>query len=157
MKRVLRETWHQLTEEGRSQFLVQSRFLLSMLDIAGYNVSSATDRDTPYVFSADVLDLLSKLEHDRWSRERIDEGWRFGKRDAENRRTPYLLPWEDMPEEVRNYDREVARNLPELLSKTGYTITSMYKEPDRGSFFTLAHQGVERASNPLRGSPSAHS
>jgi len=157
MKRVLRENWHQLTEEGRSQFLVQSRFLLSMLDIAGYNVSGATERDTLYVFSADVLDLLSKLEHDRWSRERIDEGWRFGKRDAENRRTPYLLPWEDMPEEVRNYDREVVRNLPELLSKTGYTITSMYKEPDRGSLFTLANQGVERASNPLRGSPSAHS
>lgn len=156
MKRGERQNWHQLAEDAREQFLVQSQFLLSMLHIAGYNVANANDDDKPHAFSPDVLDLLARLEHDRWSRERIDAGWRFAERtDVQNRRTPYLLPWSGMQEQIRQYDREAVRRLPDLLLKTGYAITSLYTEPERKSLFQLANQGSERTGAPLRGSPSA--
>jgi len=138
-----RQNWHQLGEEIRTQIMVQSRFLLSMLHIAGYNMTSATDQDVPHVFSAGLLDLLARLEHDRWSREKIDAGWRYApRREPQDRIHECLIPWDEMPDDLRQYDRQYVQNLPELLFKTGYAITSVYKDPDRRSLFALANREV---------------
>jgi hypothetical protein len=138
------ENWHQLDSETKHQLLAQSRLLLNMLHVAGFNVSRAEDTDAAIVFGSDMLDLLARMEHDRWCRERIDNGWRPGpKRDIEKKLHPMLVPWTDMPDEMKQYDREAVRHLPKLLLKSGYAISSIYEHPDRGTLFQFTNNRMD--------------
>jgi hypothetical protein len=51
--------------------------------------------------------------------ERRKAGWRPGPRDVLGRTTPYLVPWEQLSEEVRDKDRLFIRGLPRLLASVG--------------------------------------
>ncbi|PZF97392.1 RyR domain-containing protein [Micromonospora deserti] len=69
----------------------------------------------------DRIDELARLEHDRWCRERRGEGWLFGEpRDDARRRHPALRPWDELPEDVREKNRDEIRALPDVLSDAGF-------------------------------------
>jgi hypothetical protein len=136
--------WHQLESAVKQQLVTQSQLLLSMLHVAGFNVDRAQDTDAPLVFGNDTLDLLARMEHDRWCRERIDNGWRHGpKRDNEKQIHPMLVPWPSMPAEMKQYDREAVCHLPELLLKSGYAISSIYEYPERKTLFQFANNRMD--------------
>ncbi len=136
--------WHQLDSVVKHQLVTQSRLLLSMLHVAGFSVSRAEDADAAIVFGNDILDLLARMEHDRWCRERIENGWRHGhRRNNEKRIHPMLVPWTDMPDEMKQYDREAVRHLPELLLKSGYAISSIYEHPDRKTLSQFANNRMD--------------
>ncbi|MBF0260184.1 MAG: hypothetical protein HQK62_15385 [Desulfamplus sp.] len=53
------------------------------------------------------LELLARLEHDRWSAEKFVEGWVFAdKKDEVRKLSPYLTSYENLTEEIKGYDRE---------------------------------------------------
>lgn len=53
------------------------------------------------------LELLSQIEHDRWSAEKIAEGWSFAESKNESKKhSPYIQPYEQLTEEIKGYDRE---------------------------------------------------
>jgi len=136
--------WFQLDSGVKHQLLTQSRLLLSMLHVAGFNVNRAEDADPAIVFGRDILDLLARMEHDRWCRERVDDGWRHGsQRDNDKRIHPMLVPWTDMPDDMKEYDRDSVRHLPEFLLKSGYAISSIYEHPDRGTVFQFANNRMD--------------
>lgn len=71
----------------------------------------------------DELEQLARLEHDRWWKERRDAGWRYGSEKSVERRTsPYLVPWEELPDDMKDYDRETIRIMPNVLAKADYEI-----------------------------------
>ena len=46
-----------------------------------------------FAFLPAEVELLAEMEHQRWSRERVSQGWTPGpERDDTARRTPYLVP-----------------------------------------------------------------
>jgi RyR domain len=59
------------------------------------------------------LERLAELEHDRWSAERRMDGWRTGprtqKQDRAKRLHPDLIPYGDLPDGTREYDRVMVR------------------------------------------------
>jgi len=59
------------------------------------------------------------MEHARWNAERFLAGWTLGPKDAENKVSPYLVPWEELPTEIKKYDFDAAHNIPVLLSMIG--------------------------------------
>ena len=64
--------------------------------------------------------MLAKLEHDRWEAERRADGWVYGPtRDAASKRSPYLVPWEELSEDVRDLDRDAVGAIPRLLDDAG--------------------------------------
>ena len=68
-------------------------------------------------FTADEVEDLAKKEHRRWVAERRDAGWTPGpERDVANKVTPYLVGWNDLTEEIRDYDRVLVRKIPEILA-----------------------------------------
>jgi voltage-gated potassium channel Kch len=77
-------------------------------------------------FTPDEVEVLARMEHDRWTAERILAGWTPGPKDEEHKTTPYLVPWEDLSEEIRGYDREPVRSIPKLLAGIGKKI---YRHP----------------------------
>jgi len=70
-------------------------------------------------FPDDEVEVMARMEHDRWVRERRRGGWRAGPRDEAARTTPWLVEWEELPEDIREYDRMFVRRLPSLLSRVG--------------------------------------
>lgn len=65
------------------------------------------------------LEFLSRIEHDRWSGEKIAEGWRRAEtKDATRKLSPYLVPYDSLSEEVKKYDREqVVEQLNQILKQ----------------------------------------
>jgi hypothetical protein len=71
----------------------------------------------------DRIEELARLEHDRWCRERRGDGWTYGDpRDDVQRRHPALRPWEELPSDVQEQNREGIRALPDVLSDSGFEL-----------------------------------
>ena len=62
---------------------------------------------------------LSELEHGRFTAERVLSGWTSGVRNPARFVTPYLLPWTQLSDEVKEYDSEVMRDVPVVLARHG--------------------------------------
>ena len=63
------------------------------------------------------IELLSKLEHNRWSGEKFSEGWVFGKETNKSQKiSSFLIPYEDLSDSIKQYDREqVIQQLENLI------------------------------------------
>ncbi len=74
----------------------------------------------------ELLALTEKIAenvHDVWAAGRIAEGWVFGeKKDAEMKTTPLLIPYDELPESEKNYDRNTAFETLKFIVKMGYHI-----------------------------------
>ncbi len=67
-------------------------------------------------FEKDEVEVLAKMEHRRWMAERFLAGWTLGPKNVEKRVSPYLVEWEDLPNEIQEYDRNFVRILPDVLA-----------------------------------------
>lgn len=72
----------------------------------------------------DLAEDISKNVHDVWAQNRLNEGWTYGeKRDDKLRQTPCLVPYEDLPEEEKAYDRNTALSTLKYIVSLGFQIT----------------------------------
>ena len=59
-----------------------------------------------------------------WAQGRIADGWRWGaNRDNDNKLHPDLIPYSDLTEETKQYDRDTANETLKAIIKFGYEIT----------------------------------
>ena len=71
----------------------------------------------------DLAELISKNVHEVWSEMRLKEGWIYGeKRNDDLRTNPCLVPYEELPEEEKAYDRNTALETLRLIIKLGYRL-----------------------------------
>lgn len=71
----------------------------------------------------ELTELLARNTHEVWARNRVQEGWTWGEvRDDEKKTTPCLVPYEDLPESEKVYDRSTAMQTLKLVLKLGYRI-----------------------------------
>ena len=77
--------------------------------------------------SADIVELsefLSKNTHEVWAEGRIRSGWVYGeKRDDASKQHPCLVPYEELNEEEKQFDRNTSIQTLKLILKLGYNIT----------------------------------
>jgi ryanodine receptor 2 len=70
-----------------------------------------------------LVDFLAKNTHETWANERIKRGWKFGdKRDDRRKEHPCLVPYEELPEPEKEYDRMVVREMLKTLLTLGFEI-----------------------------------
>ena len=67
--------------------------------------------DTSHIsLTSDLEELVERLaqnNHNHWARKRIDEGWHFGaKRDDGKKEHPDLVPYGQLSESEKEYDRK---------------------------------------------------
>lgn len=76
--------------------------------------------------SSELLELTEKLAentHDVWAASRINQGWKYGKqRNDEKKETPCLVPYGELPESEKDYDRNTALETLKHIIKLGYRI-----------------------------------
>lgn len=71
----------------------------------------------------ELVELLAANAHDVWSKKRIDDGWRYGAmRDDAAKTHPCLVPYADLPESEKDYDRVMVAEVIRASVALGYTI-----------------------------------
>ena len=79
--------------------------------------------DTPiFDFTREEIELLSEMEHRRWSADRFLSGWTLGPRDDIRKTRPNLVLWEQLDEDGREKNRQQVRALPAVLALKGFAI-----------------------------------
>ena len=74
-------------------------------------------------FSESETETLAKMEHARWNVERLLDGWKWGKtKDVAKKISPHLVPWNELPQDLKEWDRETVRKIPEFLAAVGIDI-----------------------------------
>ena len=70
-----------------------------------------------------LAEAISKNVHEVWAQNRMNEGWTYGPvRDDLKRQTPCLVPYEELPEEEKAYDRNTALSTLRLIVAQGFEI-----------------------------------
>lgn len=71
-----------------------------------------------------LIEEMAKNVHEVWAKNRMDEGWTYGpERDDAKRKHPCLVPYEELPEYERNYDRVTSQETLKLIMKLGFKIS----------------------------------
>jgi hypothetical protein len=71
-----------------------------------------------------LTEVLSKNAHEVWAQERIAQGWRHGHdRNDARKEHPCLVPYEELPESEKIFDRNTAMGTLKALLALGYHIT----------------------------------
>lgn len=71
-----------------------------------------------------LVEPMAKNVHEVWASSRISQGWTYGEqRNDEMKTHPCLIPYEDLSEEEKDYDRNTAINTLKFIMKSGYKIT----------------------------------
>jgi broad specificity phosphatase PhoE len=78
------------------------------------------------ILSEEVLALLERLaehNHDVWARRRIAEGWTYGpQRDDDRKQHPGLVPYGQLSESEKDYDRATCLETLKAILAAGYRI-----------------------------------
>ena len=70
-----------------------------------------------------LVEQMAKNVHEVWAQNRIEQGWTYGEeRDDALKHHPCLVPYEDLPEIEKAYDRDTALSTLKLISKLGFSI-----------------------------------
>ena len=104
--------------------LRQARSIAAKLDLMGWEICpEGSDGKVITEIPDEVVEILAIFEHDEWVRERLGYGWTFGEvKDNENKISPYLVPYKQLSEEIKDLDRDAVRNIPTLLSMINMAI-----------------------------------
>ena len=70
-----------------------------------------------------LIEQIAKNVHEVWAQSRLNKGWRYGEeRNDALKHHPCLIPYEELPEVEKDYDRNTALGTLKLISKLGFKI-----------------------------------
>ena len=71
-----------------------------------------------------LVEQIAKNVHEVWAQSRMEQGWTYGlQRDDTLKQHPCLVPYEELPEVEKDYDRDTALGTLKLIKKLGFTIS----------------------------------
>lgn len=71
----------------------------------------------------ELREAIAENAHDVWAAERQAQGWTYGpQRNDEMKLTPCMVPYSQLPENEKTFDRDMAMKTLKLLKKLGYDI-----------------------------------
>jgi hypothetical protein len=116
-------SWQELDESRKESCRDQARDIPAKLRAVGCDIAPLRGRcESDFAFAAEEVEKLAAAEHARWVRERTAGGWTLGDRDAARKTTPYLVPFDELPADIADYDRDAVREIPRLLASVGLQV-----------------------------------
>ncbi|NOG54545.1 MAG: hypothetical protein HND57_09500 [Planctomycetes bacterium] len=107
----------------------QAAYVSVILEAAGFTLLKLEHGQTPSDEEAkpagydEKVEEMARMEHGRYCAERVADGWRLGPdNDPVKKTNPTLVPWEELSEAMRNFDRQAVEQWPGLLSDAGLKI-----------------------------------
>jgi hypothetical protein len=112
------QTWSDLKDYLKESNRQQADHIVEKLNRINCSIHSVTDREIALMkFTADEIETMAQMEHARWNIERFLDGWKKGPKDVQNKISPYLVPWSELPDEIKKYDRDAVVKIPEVLAE----------------------------------------
>ena len=72
----------------------------------------------------ELVEEMSRNVHEVWARSRMGQGWTWGEqRDDERKKHPDLIPYDELTEEEKDYDRDTSLQTIKLILKLGFKIS----------------------------------
>lgn len=72
---------------------------------------------------AELQEAIAENAHEIWAKARTDQGWTYGpERNDAKKETPDMIPYCNLPENEKLYDREMAMQTLKLVKKLGFEI-----------------------------------
>ena len=72
---------------------------------------------------ADLVEVIARQVHDVWARGRLDDGWTWGpERNDTTLEHPCLVPYDELPEVEKDFDRRTALATIRAMLAEGYRI-----------------------------------
>jgi hypothetical protein len=76
--------------------------------------------DKPAAISEELLEKLAECVHKAWKESREREGWTWGgKVDSDTKTTPLLVPYSELSEKEKNYDRHTVKAAITAIKNAG--------------------------------------
>lgn len=76
----------------------------------------------------ELREAIAENAHEIWAANRQAEGWTYGpRRNDQLKQTPDMVPYSQLPESEKEYDREMAMKTIRLLVKLGYDLVRREK------------------------------
>lgn len=115
--------WDELRNDFKHSNLNQADYAEKILRTVGWGVREDGDEIDLPEFADDEVERMAELEHGRWIVERLKSGWTYGsKRVSGEKKSPYLVPWTNLPEDVKDFDRIAVREIPLCLKEAGLEV-----------------------------------
>ncbi|MBE6315838.1 MAG: Ryanodine receptor Ryr [Bacteroidales bacterium] len=71
-----------------------------------------------------LVEQLARNVHEVWAQSRVEQGWTWGPVRSDAFKThPSLVPYDELPEEEKQYDRNTAVGTLKLIMKLGFNIS----------------------------------
>ncbi len=116
-------TWETLPQILKYSNVRNAREILGKLHRVYMYVSEEELENRINELDGDEIEFLAEIEHDAWVNERTETGWTYGdKKDVEKKITPYLVSYNELTEEIKEYDRDSVRNMIRLLDNVGLKV-----------------------------------
>lgn len=72
---------------------------------------------------AELAEQIARNVHEVWSAGRIEDGWSYGEvRNDTLKHHPCLIPYEELSETEKEYDRHTSQETLKLIIKLGFKI-----------------------------------
>jgi uncharacterized membrane protein len=113
--------WDELPEEFKESNRAQARQIGEKLAVIGCLMVPVFDPTLDFAFDDGELQLLARLEHERWMKERTAQGFEPGP-TRHGRVRPDLVPWERLSDEARTRNIQAVRRIPEMLARAGFQV-----------------------------------
>ena len=122
--------WEDLPEDEKEQNRSAVRDIPQKLGRIGYvMIPARSNEPAEFPKGEEDLELLSKMEHERWMNVKLKTGWVFAQETNKlKKQHSALVPWEDLPETEKDKDRDLVRAIPQLLTEIGYTVVDLNDE-----------------------------
>jgi len=117
--------WNDLPEDLKDSNRHQADHIEAKLKTINCSIQPLTDWEAAsFEFSPEEVEFLAEMEHERWCEERLLKGWSYapGPKNIKKKKSPHLVPWEELSEEIKEYDRNTVRGLPSFLARAGFQI-----------------------------------
>lgn len=99
--------WQQLSETLRNANRRPADHFDVKLRALGLALASKKEGAVPAELTADELELLARMEHERWWADRTLDGWSYAaERNDERKEHPDMAPYENLSEATRKKDRD---------------------------------------------------
>ncbi len=76
-----------------------------------------------------LCEMLARNTHEIWSQQRLADGWHYGEeRDDARKLHPCLVPYDELPESEKVYDRAIAMEIIKAMLGLGFRIVPPSKQ-----------------------------
>jgi TrkA-N domain/RyR domain len=136
--------WSELDESRKEASRAHARDIAVKLRSVNYELAPLRDWDAAsFTLAGPEIEALAIGEHDRWMSERRADGWTLGDKDVEQKKSPYLVPFDELPDDIAELDRMLVKEYPAILASVGLQIVAVT------TVLGSREHGTHRLSRPI--------